>query len=89
MPGINFTNNDPYGSSGGNIRVHGQDGNHVSLTFDGMPLNDTGNYAVYTNQMPDPEIVNRVSANQGADRRGQPDRGGDRRRHRHRVRHAP
>ena len=66
MPGINFTNNDPYGSSGGDIRVHGQDGNHISLTFDGMPLNDTGNYAVYTNQMPDPEIVDRISANQGS-----------------------
>src|ERR1700759_4532515 len=66
MPGINFTNNDPYGSSGGDIRMHGQDGNHISLTFDGMPLNDTGNYAVYTNQMPDPEIVDRISANQGS-----------------------
>jgi iron complex outermembrane receptor protein len=66
MPGINFTNNDPYGTSGGNIRMHGQDGNHISLTFDGMPLNDTGNYAIYTNQMPDPEIVDRVSALQGA-----------------------
>ena len=66
MPGVNFTNNDPYGSSGGNIRMHGQDGNHVSLTFDGMPLNDTGNYAIYTNQMPDPEIVDRISASQGS-----------------------
>lgn len=66
MPGINFTNNDPYGTSGGNIRMHGQDGNHISLTLDGMPLNDTGNYAIYTNQMPDPEVVDRISALQGA-----------------------
>ncbi|MEI9992457.1 MAG: TonB-dependent receptor [Rhizomicrobium sp.] len=66
MPGVNFTNNDPYGSSGGNIRMHGQDGNHISLTLDGMPLNDTGNYAIYTNQQLDPEVVDRVSANQGS-----------------------
>lgn len=66
MPGINFTNNDAYGTSGGNIRMHGQDGNHISLTLDGMPLNDTGNYAIYTNQMIDPEVVDRVSALQGA-----------------------
>ena len=66
MPGVNFTNNDPYGSSGGDIRVHGQDGNHISLTLDGMPLNDTGNYAIYTNQMIDPEVIDRVSANQGS-----------------------
>ncbi|MDE2164482.1 MAG: TonB-dependent receptor plug domain-containing protein [Alphaproteobacteria bacterium] len=66
MPGVNFTNNDPYGSSGGNIRMHGQDGNHISLTLDGMPLNDTGNYAIYTNQMVDAEVVDRISANQGS-----------------------
>lgn len=65
MPGVNFTNNDPYGSSGGTIRLHGQDGAHISLTLDGMPLNDTGNYAIYTNQMPDAEVVQRVSVNQG------------------------
>ena len=46
--------------------MHGQDGNHISLTLDGMPLNDTGNYAIYTNQMLDPEVIDRVSANQGA-----------------------
>jgi iron complex outermembrane receptor protein len=66
MPGVNFTNNDPYGSSGGDIRIHGQDGNHISLTLDGMPLNDTGNYAVYTNQMIDAEVIDRVSVNQGS-----------------------
>jgi len=66
VPGFNFTNNDPYGSSGGNIRLHGFDGNHISLTLDGMPLNDTGNYAIYTNQMMDPENVGQVSVNQGA-----------------------
>jgi hypothetical protein len=66
MPGVNFTNNDPYGSSGGDIRMHGQDGNHISLTLDGMPLNDTGNYAIYTNQMIDAEDVDRISANQGS-----------------------
>jgi iron complex outermembrane recepter protein len=66
MPGINFTNNDPYGTSGGNIRMHGQDGNHISLTLDGMPLNDTGNYAIYTNQMLDAEVIDRISALQGA-----------------------
>ncbi|MBI1408314.1 MAG: TonB-dependent receptor plug domain-containing protein, partial [Caulobacter sp.] len=45
-PGLNFTNNDPYGSSGGNLRLRGFDGARVSLTFDGIPLNDTGNYAI-------------------------------------------
>jgi iron complex outermembrane receptor protein len=66
VPGFNFTNNDPYGSSGGNIRIHGFDGNHISLTLDGMPLNDTGNYAIFTNQLMDSENIGQVSVNQGA-----------------------
>ncbi|WP_049974179.1 TonB-dependent receptor [Azospirillum sp. B4] len=65
LPGVNFTNSDAYGSSGGNIRIRGFDGNRVSLTFDGIPLNDTGNYAIYSNQMIDEELINRATVNIG------------------------
>lgn len=65
LPGVSFTNNDPYGSSGGNLRLRGFDGNRVSVTFDGIPLNDTGNYAVYPNQMLDGELISRASVNLG------------------------
>jgi len=41
IPGVNFTQSDAYGSSGGNIRIRGFDGNRISLTFDGFPLNDS------------------------------------------------
>jgi iron complex outermembrane receptor protein len=64
-PGLNFTNSDPYGSSGGNLRIRGFDGNRISLTFDGIPLNDTGNYAIYTNQQLDGELISRASVNMG------------------------
>ncbi|MFZ5668303.1 MAG: TonB-dependent receptor [Pseudomonadota bacterium] len=64
-PGLNFTNNDPYGSSGGNLRLRAFDGARVSLTFDGVPLNDTGNYAIYTNQQLDGELISRASVNMG------------------------
>lgn len=65
-PGLSFTNTDPFGSSGGNIRLRGFDGNRVSLTFDGIPLNDTGNYATYTNQQLDSELIERASVNTGS-----------------------
>lgn len=65
-PGLSFTNTDPYGSSGGNIRLRGFDGARVSLTFDGIPLNDTGNYSAYTNQQLDPELIERASVNTGS-----------------------
>jgi iron complex outermembrane receptor protein len=64
-PGLSFTNADPYGSSGGNIRLRGFDGARVSLTFDGIPLNDTGNYSAYTNQQLDSELIERASINTG------------------------
>jgi len=65
IPGVNFTNSDPYGTSGGNLRIRGFDGSRVSVTFDGVPLNDSGNYALFTNQMLDPELVDRVDVNLG------------------------
>ncbi|MDE1145324.1 MAG: TonB-dependent receptor [Azospirillaceae bacterium] len=65
LPGVNFTNNDAYGSSGGNIRIRGFDGNRVSLTFDGIPLNDTGNYAIYSNQLIDAELLKQATVNIG------------------------
>jgi iron complex outermembrane receptor protein len=66
VPGYNFTNNDPFGSAGGNIRLRGFDGSRVSELVDGVPLNDTGNYAVYTNQMLDPEVIAQVNVNAGS-----------------------
>ncbi|HEX8382534.1 MAG TPA: TonB-dependent receptor [Sphingomonas sp.] len=66
VPGVNFTQSDPYGSSGGNIRIRGFDGNRISLTFDGFPLNDTGNYAIFSNQQLDSELVDEINVNLGA-----------------------
>src|SRR5262249_40341020 len=65
VPGAKFTNNDPYGTSGGNLRMRGFDGPRISLTFDGVPLNDSGNYAIFSNQLLDPELITRASVNIG------------------------
>jgi iron complex outermembrane receptor protein len=65
QPGVNFTNNDPFGASGGDITIRGFDSQRISLNLDGIQLNDTGNYAIYSNQQPDPETLERVSINQG------------------------
>ena len=66
VPGVNFTQTDAFGSSGGNIRIRGFDGNRISLTFDGAPLNDSGNYAIFSNQQLDPELIEQVNVNLGA-----------------------
>jgi iron complex outermembrane receptor protein len=65
LPGVSFQNNDPYGSSGGTLTIRGFDASRISETFDGIPLNDTGNYALYSNQLLDPELIERVNVNLG------------------------
>ena len=47
LPGVSFTNNDPFGSAGGTLVIRGFDNSRIAETFDGMPLNDTGNYAIF------------------------------------------
>lgn len=66
VPGVSFQNNDPYGSAGGTLTIRGFDSSRISLTFDGVPLNDTGNYAIYSNQMLDPELIDQVNVNLGS-----------------------
>lgn len=65
VPGLNFTNADAYGSSGGNLRMRSFDGGRISLMVDGIQLNDTGNYAIYTGQLLDPEIIESATVNAG------------------------
>ena len=66
IPGVNFTNNDAYGSAGGQLTIRGFSADRISLTFDGVPLNDSGNYAIYSNQQLDPELIEQVNVNLGS-----------------------
>jgi len=65
VPGVSFQNNDAYGSSGGTLNIRGFAADRISLTIDGVPLNDSGNYAIYSNQQIDPEIISEVNVNLG------------------------
>ena len=65
VPGVSFQNNDAYGSSGGTLNIRGFDSSRISLTFDGIPLNDSGNYAIFSNQQIDPELIDQVNVNLG------------------------
>jgi iron complex outermembrane recepter protein len=66
LPGVSFTNNDPFGSAGGTMYIRGFDASRISQTFDGIPLNDTGNYALYSNQQLDPELIEQVNVSLGS-----------------------
>src|SRR3954464_11649843 len=66
LPGVSFTNNDPFGSAGGNLIIRGFDQARIAETFDGMPLNDPGNYAIFSNQMLDSELIEQVNVSLGS-----------------------
>ncbi len=65
LPGVNFTSNDAFGSSGGDLTLRGFDSQRIALLQDGVPLNDSGNYAIYPNQQLDPELISKVDVNLG------------------------
>lgn len=65
-PGVSFQNNDASGAGGGTFTIRGFDSTRISQTVDGIPLNDTGNYAIYSNQQQDPETLDSISVNLGS-----------------------
>src|SRR3546814_16561834 len=66
LPGVSFQNNDPFGSAGGTLTIRWFANSRISQTFDGIPLNDSGNYALYSNQQLDPELIEQVNVNLGS-----------------------
>ncbi|WP_395672494.1 TonB-dependent receptor [Phenylobacterium sp.] len=65
LPAVTFSNNDPYGSAGGDITMRGFDSQRVALLADGVPLNDSGNYEIYPNQQLDSDLIERATVNLG------------------------
>ena len=65
VPGVSFQNNDAYGGAGGTLTIRGFDSTRVSLTIDGIQLNDSGNYAIFSGQQLDPELIEQVNVNLG------------------------
>ncbi|ESQ77777.1 TonB-dependent receptor domain-containing protein [Asticcacaulis sp. YBE204] len=65
LPGVNFSDQSATGSVGGDITLRGFDQQRIAFMLDGMPLNDTGNYAYYPTMNPDSEIYAKVDVNLG------------------------
>lgn len=65
LPGVSYTGDDPTGVLSGDFRMHGFDGAHVSVTVDGTPLNDTGNYAIYPGEYLVQEVTDHITVNMG------------------------
>ena len=65
LPGVSYSTEDPTGILSSDFRMHGFDGAHVSITVDGTPVNDTGNYAMYPGEYLVMEAVDHITVNMG------------------------
>ena len=61
-PGLNVNSNDASGLSGVDYTMRGMNSDQIGLSMDGIPINDSGNYAVYPNLLGDAENRKRCSS---------------------------
>lgn len=67
VPGVVYQNDDVYGiTSSGSLSIHGIRGQFVAELVDGVPLNDGGNYAIYSGELVDPEIIASINVVTGS-----------------------
>jgi len=65
-PSVNVQSDDPYGLTGGSIRVRGYTEQELGVELDGIPLNDTGNFSVYPHEYSDAENLYTVALTRGS-----------------------
>jgi iron complex outermembrane recepter protein len=66
LPGVNYTSEDATGKLSGDLRIHGFDGAHIGITIDGVPVNDSGNYAIFPGEYLTTEVTDHITVNMGA-----------------------
>jgi iron complex outermembrane recepter protein len=66
LPGVSQFQDDALGISGGTIRVRGLTAAEMGFTVNGAPINDSGNFAVYPNELIDAENVAQMWVSQGS-----------------------
>ncbi|MBF7688918.1 TonB-dependent receptor family protein [Acinetobacter rathckeae] len=66
VPGLQMSSTDSSGISGLNYTMRGMGADQIGLSADGIPLNDSGNYAVYPNLLGDSENISQVFVTQGS-----------------------
>lgn len=74
-PGVNAQSNDGTGLFGGQMSVRGFNSDEMGFTIAGVPVNDSGNYAVYPQEFVDAENLQEISITQGAPDPDQPQGG--------------
>ncbi|WAC73910.1 TonB-dependent receptor [Roseateles sp. SL47] len=66
LPGVNTFSYDATGLYGGGLTVRGFNSDQLGFTINGVPVNDSGNFAVYPQEYADQENLCTQSLNQGS-----------------------
>ncbi|NCW18769.1 MAG: Plug domain-containing protein, partial [Betaproteobacteria bacterium] len=65
LPGVSTFSHDPTGMFGGGLQVRGFNSDQLGFTIDGVPVNDSGNFAVYPQEYTDAENLCQLTVTQG------------------------
>ncbi len=66
LPGVNTFNHDSTGLFGGGLTMRGFNSDQIGLTINGVPVNDSGNFAVFPQEYVDSENVCTNTVAQGS-----------------------
>jgi iron complex outermembrane receptor protein len=66
VPGVTVGGSDPYGVQTPNLYIRGLDSTEIGFLWEGMPLNDVGNYLGYPDEWFSTENLSEISVRQGS-----------------------
>jgi iron complex outermembrane receptor protein len=66
VPGVTVAGSDPYGVQTPNLFIRGLDSTEIGFLWEGMPLNDIGNYLGYPDEWFATENLSEISVRQGS-----------------------
>jgi iron complex outermembrane receptor protein len=66
VPSVSVESDGPYGLTGGQMRVRGYTQQEIGVELDGMPLNDTGNFAIYPHEYADSGNLYSIALTRGS-----------------------
>lgn len=65
IPGVNASTDDATGLANGNYQIRGFTSDEIGTTVNGAPINDSGNYKVYSTEYGDTENMGDITVLQG------------------------
>jgi len=66
LPGVNVGSQDAFGIQNSTITVRGMDSTRIGALLEGVPLNDSGSFALYPSEWIDSENLSQISLTQGS-----------------------